>query len=96
MKLTPKEKRKRDRVFSKLILARDNRICRWCGKKDGKKDCSHIINREFLPLRWSPENAITLCFRCHKCLWHKNPLLASKWIRSELGDAHCDKLLDQC
>ena len=96
--LNPKEKRKKDREFSKFILDRDKRICRWCGAKNKKCDTSHIIPKEFLPLRWNENNAICLCTKCHKFgqhAWHKNPLVAIDWLRRELGNEHCDNLLGQ-
>ena len=91
--LTPKQKRKLDRKFSKRILERDDRICQWCGKKDGKKDTAHLIPRGFIPLRYNECNAVCLCFRCHQVLWHNNPLLAVAWIRTLLGNAICDELI---
>lgn len=93
MKYTAKENRKRDRAFSQLILGKYNRTCRWCGKNTGKMDTAHIIPREYIPLRWDERNAVCLCFRCHKTKWHSNPLLAAEWIRSVLGDDHCNDLL---
>ena len=98
-----KAKRRLDRLFSELVLMRDNRTCRWCGKakdetgKQFKMDCSHCIPREVLRLRWDDRNGITLCFACHKVKrlnsWHGSPLVAVAWLRRELGDQHCDRLL---
>ena len=92
--MQPKEKRKRDREFSQLILARDNRTCRWCKRSDGRMNTAHLIPREFLPLRWAECNALCLCFRCH-LQWHSNPLSAVRWIRQELGEEKCNELLGQ-
>jgi len=98
-----KAKRKLDRLFSEFILLRDKRTCRFCGKsidETGKQfhiDNSHIIPRQVTILRWNTKNTVALDFGCHKAKrfhsWHSNPLWAAKWIRSLLGDAHCDELL---
>jgi 5-methylcytosine-specific restriction endonuclease McrA len=100
---SPKAKRKLDRLFSSLILARDERTCQWCGKHGcdptGKPyhfDNSHIIPREILVTRWNPENSVCLCFSCHKkrgTSWHGSPLEAVRWLRGYLGNARCEELL---
>ena len=90
-----KSKRKLDKMFSQFILGRDNRICLRCGRVDGKHDCSHIIPREILKLRWDKRNATCLCFRCHKLIFHKNPLLITKWLQSYIGNELCDQLLTE-
>lgn len=91
-KLTPKQKRKKDKQFSEYIRKRDGE-CKWCGRKEGRLNCSHIIPRGNLELRWNEANAVTLCYRCHLIRWHKSPLEGVKWIRSYLGDTHCDNLI---
>ena len=64
-----------------------------------KMDNSHIIPREVLITRWNPKNSICLCFSCHKAhngrSWHSNPLWAIKWLRSHVGDAYCEELLEK-
>jgi 5-methylcytosine-specific restriction endonuclease McrA len=93
MKLSPKEKRKRDRIFSQHILGRDKRICRFCGRSEGKHDTAHLIPRNFLPLRWNDLNAIALCYKCHM-QWHNNPLWAVKQLEKIYGKEACDLLLE--
>lgn len=88
-----KAKRKLDRLFSQYILGRDKRICRRCFASGGKCDTSHIIPREILALRWNPDNALAQCFKCHKLVWHKNPLSGVRWLRQYIGDEKCDSLL---
>lgn len=98
-----KAKRRLDRLFSQYVLTRDQRRCQWCGRthdRDGKAlhiDCSHIIPREVLSVRWTPVNALALCFSCHKSdglrRWHSSPLMAARWVRSRLGDEACNALL---
>jgi len=96
-----KVKRKLDRLFSELVLTRDERVCQWCGAIGGFDgahiDNSHIIPREYLVTRWNPDNSLALCFGCHKRRgksWHGSPLQAIWWLRSFLGDAKCEKILE--
>lgn len=96
-----KVKRKLDRLFSDLVLTRDERVCQWCGAVGGHDgahiDNSHIIPREYLVTRWNPDNSLALCFGCHKRRgrsWHGSPLEAIWWLRSYLGDAKCERLLE--
>ena len=91
-----KSKRKLDRLFSQIILTKYNRICQWCGKSDCKIDTSHIIPREILVTRWDINNAIALCFGCHKkrgTSWHGSPLISGRWIEDKLGRECCDNLI---
>jgi hypothetical protein len=94
-KLTPKLKRKLDRLFSKFIHDRD-KVCQICGKT-GKLDTAHIIPRSCLLLRWHPDNAILLDPVCHKWgkdSFHQNPLYFSKWYVNKYGQDMVDKLLE--
>jgi hypothetical protein len=95
-------KRRLDRLFSELILTRDQRTCRWCGRaaddtgRPLKMDNSHIIPREILGLRWNPLNSVCLCFGCHKrrgTSWHGSPLEAAAWLWQYLGAEPCQQLL---
>jgi hypothetical protein len=91
-----RSKRKLDRIFSKIVLGKYKRVCQWCGKSDCKIDCSHIIPREILITRWNLDNAVALCFGCHKrrgTSWHGSPLVAGRWIEQKLGKEHCDNLI---
>jgi hypothetical protein len=94
-----KAKKKLDRLYSQLILERDERVCQWCGASaaDGAHiDTSHILPREYLATRWHPDNAVALCFGCHKRRgksWHSSPLEAVMWLQAKLGVSKCEELL---
>lgn len=85
-----------DNMFSRVIRARD-RICQHCGT-DKSLQCSHVLPRTYLSVRWNTDNAIALCYRCHIYWWHKYPHDASQWFDSrwpgryqalrELSDRH--------
>lgn len=66
-----------DVLYSKIIRARDGK-CLHCGKTESLQ-CSHVLPRTFMSVRWDLDNAITLCFRCHIYWWHKYPHEAVAW-----------------
>lgn len=66
-----------DNLFSKVIRARDGK-CLHCGKLESLQ-CSHVLPRTYISVRWNLNNAITLCYRCHIYWWHKYPHEAVAW-----------------
>lgn len=69
-----------DNLFSKVIRSRDGK-CLHCGKTENLQ-CSHVLPRTYISVRWNTENAITLCYRCHIYWWHKYPHEAVAWYDS--------------
>lgn len=45
-------------------------MCMACGSRDALQ-CSHYFGRRIMALRFSPENCVSLCDRCHKA-WEKD------------------------
>jgi 5-methylcytosine-specific restriction endonuclease McrA len=79
--ITPKNEKIRKALEYKLwreaVFTRDNWSCQKCGKKGGKLVSHHLYNfADFLELRTSIENGITLCKKCnmefHKTYGLKN------------------------
>lgn len=51
----------------KQVLLRDNYTCKCCGKYGGDLNVHHLNGWNWdLGNRYSPDNAITLCLKCHK------------------------------
>lgn len=67
-----------DELFSKYIRQRDGK-CVKCGKQTSLQ-CAHIVGRRNFHLRYDPQNAITLCYRCHIHWQHKEPLEFTRWL----------------
>ena len=67
-----------DRLFSLYIRNRDGWACRACGSPISPQ-CAHIISRRYRNLRWSPDNAVTLCQKDHM-KWTHNPLGWEVWV----------------
>jgi 5-methylcytosine-specific restriction endonuclease McrA len=72
--ITPEHVKIREdlKIWSKLILQRDNYTCQNCGQIGGRLEAHHIKEFSKYPqLRKVLSNGITLCKNCHKKL-HKN------------------------
>ena len=71
-----------DKLVREAIFARD-RVCVRCGRIDQLAP-SHIYPKgRYTRLRWDTDNILTLCFACHICWWHKNPIEAGNWFREK-------------
>lgn len=77
---TPRQKiiAKLDKLFSQMVLFRDNRVCQRCGGPGNQT--SHVIGRRNLHLRWNLNNALCMDGGCHNFWWHSEPLEAAKWF----------------
>lgn len=84
-------KKKLDVLFSQFIRQRDKKCVR-CGTTQNLQ-CSHIMSRVSLKLRWDERNALTLCYKCHLTWWHKEPLEASEWCKTVIGEINYKDLL---
>ena len=75
-------KRKCDTLFSKIV--RSAGVCDWCGKSSSQVQlqCSHVISRKYLKLRWDENNACPLCASCHM-KWHSHPIQAMEWFKQK-------------
>jgi DNA-binding XRE family transcriptional regulator/5-methylcytosine-specific restriction endonuclease McrA len=63
-------RRKSDRgkhgAWARVVISRDNGICRKCGAIDIEVHAHHIEPfSEFPEKRWDISNGITLCYKCH-------------------------------
>lgn len=75
---------KRDILFSKLIRERDGK-CVFCGRKDGKLECSHYWGRGNKATRFDPLNCDTLCFQCHANNESSKQGFYREWKLKQLG-----------
>ena len=69
--ITPKSKKERNskdyKVWRSAVFKRDNYTCQMCGKRGVKLNAHHKRSwAEYPDLRYSVDNGITLCERCHK------------------------------
>lgn len=80
-----KQQKELDEAFSTYIKSRDGWMCQICGS-DYKPCCHHILPREIKEYRYSEDNAITLCLKCHKfsriISAHNAPLAFFLWLQS--------------
>ena len=93
MKRTKRDKR--DALFSKMIRRRDRFTCQRCSAKHEESStglhCSHHFTRSRRRTRWTPLNAVALCFSCHN--WYGgNPDESSVWLSEYLGAERLEEL----
>jgi len=78
--------------FSKAIRARDGE-CVVCGKQEAL-ECCHIYGRRNKAVRWSMDNAITMCHYHHR--WTtENPLEMARLCEQLLGCGHMEILREK-
>lgn len=79
--------------FSKAVRARDG-ACLVCGT-DQSLECAHIYGRRRKIVRYSMDNAVTLCHHHHR-VFTENPLAFAGWLEIELGAGHLEILTEKC
>ena len=88
-----------DKVFSDFIRTRDKWTCQRCHKyyeptEPNKRmglHCSHYYGRGRFSVRFDPDNAVALCYGCHRFLG-SNPADHLDFIRERLGSEKFRKL----
>ena len=75
--------------FSKAVRHRDQHRCQYCFGEG--TDCAHIYGRAKKSVRWSMDNAVTLC-RYHHQWFGSNPVAFTDWLTNTLGQGHMDLL----
>ena len=73
---------KADKLFSLAIRNRDDH-CLACGSAF-RLQCAHIVSRRYGATRWSMDNAVCLCARCHLKYTH-DPLGWEEWVDDRFG-----------
>jgi len=74
-----------DSWFSKCIRHRDQHRCQYCFKEG--TDAAHIFGRARKSVRWSMDNAVTLC-RYHHQWFGSNPVAFTDWLTAHWGEGH--------
>lgn len=80
--------RRLDKICSEIIRSRG--VCEKCGSSKNLQ-CCHIFSRTYRSTRWSLENLLCLCAKCH--FWsHKNPILFAEFVKVNIGILEYEKL----
>jgi len=74
-----------DKWFSDAVRLRDGR-CLECGKTE-TLECAHIHGRRKKSVRWSMDNAVTLCHYHHRH-FTEQPIEFYHWLNDVLGEGH--------
>jgi 5-methylcytosine-specific restriction endonuclease McrA len=72
-----------DTLFSLMVRERDGR-CLNCSARSGLQ-CAHLVSRRYRAVRWNPDNAVALCFRCHKG-FTEHPIEWRAWVDDNLAE----------
>ena len=81
-----------DDWFSKSVRHRDQHRCQFCFAEG--TDCAHIFGRAKKSVRWSMDNAVTLC-RYHHRYFTANPVAFTDWLTNLYGQGHMDILREK-
>ena len=81
-----------DAWFSKCVRHRDQHRCVYCFGEG--TDCAHIYGRAKKSVRWSMDNAITLC-RYHHRYFTANPIEFHDFLLKTWGEGHMDILREK-
>ena len=77
-----------DKYFSLCVRERVGNRCEAEGcqrtSQDYRIDCAHIFSRRHNSTRWSPENAVSLCFLHHQH-WTGDPVEFTTWVELRIG-----------
>ena len=80
-----------DKAFSLFIRKRDGQ-CMRCGAKDKPLFCAHYHSRVAMSVRWSPFNAISCCYGCHRFLESRKTVEHKDLMYKVFGRPAMDKL----
>jgi len=69
-----------DNEARQAVFERDGHVCVRCRDKSRAVTWAHIFSRRHKNLRWTLDNALSLCAGCHM-FWHHEPILATDWFR---------------
>lgn len=83
-----------DVLFSKVIRSRANNQCQRCLKwKEFKElQCAHCWGRRKKSVRWDIDNALALCFWCHRQIDSEDPDAKKELFTKYLGSEGYKKL----
>ncbi len=87
-----------DAHFSNAVRSRDRWTCQRCRKNYEHAtqglDCAHIVGRRGASTRYDLQNALSLCFTCHR--WFDGEILeAGDWFCKTFGDDRKHYLLER-
>ena len=80
-----------DNLFRVYIKARD-KSCQRCHTTMGKLETAHFYSRAYRNIRFEPDNACLLCFKCHYLFAHREPLEFAEFWKKRLGEERMNLL----
>jgi 5-methylcytosine-specific restriction endonuclease McrA len=90
--MTSYQKKEIYKLLREYLILRDGERCLRCGKTETLA-ISHIFPRgSHRAMELEPDNLKFLCYYCHICWWHKNPIEAHEWLATAIPKPRLDKL----
>jgi len=84
MKISKADKKELHALLHELVKLRDGDKCLRC-HRPGSWQMSHIYPKgRYRRMEYEPDNIKPLCYACHLCWWHKDPIGASAWLNDTL------------
>ena len=83
-------KKECDKLWSEVVLLRDGRKCRYCGRPGNNPH--HIFSRKYTNTRHNPDAGITLCWACHFHVAHGEPEKFRDFVMQKIGAELFEKL----
>jgi 5-methylcytosine-specific restriction endonuclease McrA len=75
-----------DGLVAKAVKHRDGYVCQKCGRAVQGRNAhwAHVVPKgSSLLLRWYMDNALCLCFQCHRFWAHLDPIAFDDWFRAK-------------
>jgi hypothetical protein len=86
-----------DAKFSTYIRKRANWTCERCGRQFGGPSrglhCAHFFGRQNIAVRHDPDNALSLCYGCHKYFDERDREDFRDFMKKKLGPNRFKMLL---
>lgn len=79
--------KKLDALARQVITTRD-KVCVRCGKTEGLAVAHCYPKGRYTRMRWELDNLLLLCYACHICWWHRNPIEAGQWFKDKFPDRY--------
>ena len=86
-----------DAAFSLCVRERAEWRCERCGSQPEKQGlhCAHIMSRGHWSTRFDPQNALALCYGCHRITEQNRELMLIPLVLKVHGELHWDRVFAQ-
>ena len=91
--MTKSEKKTIEKLIREYVFLRDGTACLRCHKTDATLAMSHVYPKgRYRNMELEVDNIKPLCYACHICFFHKNPIEAHEWLQTAIPKQRLDRL----